>query len=182
MINGSHPERTRGSSGTRFPSGARTCRSRSTGKLFGTEAPHVLGVRVETGGRARHAHFNAAALYQATVAPDAILAYLERRDEGWTVVVDPAARLGRYPPMPIPVRRPILKRVDQPLPRVASTVTRHEPLPTIRRPSSPELHGKASQRAITRLLSPPSSSMPAFHTALLGNRLACECCRPWRGD
>ena len=39
---------------------------------------------------ARHAHFNAAALYQATVAPDAILAYLERRDEGWTVVVDPA--------------------------------------------------------------------------------------------
>ena len=39
---------------------------------------------------ARHAHFGAAALYQATVAPDAILAYLERRDEGWTVVVDPA--------------------------------------------------------------------------------------------
>ena len=39
---------------------------------------------------ARHAHFDAAALYQATVAPDAILAYLERRDEGWTVVVDPA--------------------------------------------------------------------------------------------
>jgi hypothetical protein len=38
---------------------------------------------------ARHAHFGAAALYQATVAPDAILAYLERRDEGWTVVVDP---------------------------------------------------------------------------------------------
>jgi hypothetical protein len=39
---------------------------------------------------ARHAHFDAAALYKATVAPDAILAYLERRDEGWTVVVDPA--------------------------------------------------------------------------------------------
>jgi hypothetical protein len=39
---------------------------------------------------ARHAHFEAAALYKATVAPDAILAYLERRDEGWTVVVDPA--------------------------------------------------------------------------------------------
>lgn len=38
----------------------------------------------------RHAHFDGAALYQATVAPDAILAYLERRDEGWTVVVDPA--------------------------------------------------------------------------------------------
>ena len=39
---------------------------------------------------ARHAHFDAAALYKATIAPDAILAYLERRDEGWTVVVDPA--------------------------------------------------------------------------------------------
>jgi hypothetical protein len=38
----------------------------------------------------RHAHFDAAALYKATIAPDAILAYLERRDEGWTVVVDPA--------------------------------------------------------------------------------------------
>jgi len=38
----------------------------------------------------RHAHFDAAALYEATVAPDAILEYLERRDEGWTVVVDPA--------------------------------------------------------------------------------------------
>jgi hypothetical protein len=39
---------------------------------------------------ARHAHFDAAALYKATIAPDAILAHLERRDEGWTVVVDPA--------------------------------------------------------------------------------------------
>jgi hypothetical protein len=39
---------------------------------------------------ARGAHFDAAALHKATVAPDAILAFLERRDEGWTVVVDPA--------------------------------------------------------------------------------------------
>ena len=39
---------------------------------------------------ARHAHFGAAGLYRATVAPDTILAYLERRDEGWTLVVDPA--------------------------------------------------------------------------------------------
>jgi hypothetical protein len=31
-----------------------------------------------------------AALYQATVAPDALLASLERREGGWTVVVDPA--------------------------------------------------------------------------------------------
>ena len=38
----------------------------------------------------RHAHFDAAALYKATVAPDAILAHLEHRDEGWTVVLDPA--------------------------------------------------------------------------------------------
>jgi hypothetical protein len=40
---------------------------------------------------------------------------------------EPAARLCGDPPMPIPVRRPILKRVDQPLPRVASAVTRRKP-------------------------------------------------------
>jgi hypothetical protein len=39
----------------------------------------------------RHTPYGAAILYKATVEPDAILAYLERRGEGWTVVVDPAA-------------------------------------------------------------------------------------------
>lgn len=38
----------------------------------------------------RHTPYGAAVLYKATVAPSAILAYLERRGEGWTVVVDPA--------------------------------------------------------------------------------------------
>lgn len=38
----------------------------------------------------RHTPYGAAALYKATVAPGAILGYLERRGEGWTVVVDPA--------------------------------------------------------------------------------------------
>jgi hypothetical protein len=38
----------------------------------------------------RHTPYGAASLYKATVAPGAILAYLERRGEGWTVVVDPA--------------------------------------------------------------------------------------------
>ena len=38
----------------------------------------------------RHAWHGATALYRATIAPDAILAYLERRGEGWTIVVDPA--------------------------------------------------------------------------------------------
>ncbi len=38
----------------------------------------------------RHARNDAAAIYGAVVAPDAILAYLERSGEGWTVVVDPA--------------------------------------------------------------------------------------------
>lgn len=38
----------------------------------------------------RHTPYGAAILYQATVAPGAILAFLERRGEGWTVVVDPA--------------------------------------------------------------------------------------------
>lgn len=38
----------------------------------------------------RHTPYGAAVLYKATVAPGAILAYLERRGEGWTVVIDPA--------------------------------------------------------------------------------------------
>jgi hypothetical protein len=38
----------------------------------------------------RHTPYGPAVLYQATIAPGAILAYLERRGEGWTVVVDPA--------------------------------------------------------------------------------------------
>ena len=38
----------------------------------------------------RHTPYGAAVLYKATVVPGAILAYLERRGEGWTVVVDPA--------------------------------------------------------------------------------------------
>lgn len=40
---------------------------------------------------ARHARYGSAALYKVTVVPSAILAYLERQAEGWTVVVDPAA-------------------------------------------------------------------------------------------
>lgn len=39
---------------------------------------------------ARHARYGRTWLYEATVRPDAVLAYLERRGEGWTVVVDPA--------------------------------------------------------------------------------------------
>jgi hypothetical protein len=42
----------------------------------------------------RHAPYGAAFLYEATAAPDAVLAYLERRAEGWTVVVDPAHLTG----------------------------------------------------------------------------------------
>ncbi len=38
----------------------------------------------------RYTPVGAAALYKATVSPGAILAYLEHRGEGWTVVVDPA--------------------------------------------------------------------------------------------
>jgi len=38
----------------------------------------------------RHTRYGAAALYMATVNSDAILAYLERRAEGWTVIIDPA--------------------------------------------------------------------------------------------
>lgn len=45
---------------------------------------------------ARHARFDAAALYKAAVMPDDILAYLERRGEGWTVVVDPAGLTGVF--------------------------------------------------------------------------------------
>ncbi len=50
----------------------------------------------------RHTPFGAAILYKVTVAPATILAYLERRGEGWTVVVNPAGlkniqRLGDIP-------------------------------------------------------------------------------------
>jgi hypothetical protein len=38
----------------------------------------------------RHARYGRAWLYEATVRPDAVLAYLERRGEGWTVVINPA--------------------------------------------------------------------------------------------
>jgi hypothetical protein len=38
----------------------------------------------------RHTPYGAAFLYKATIPPGAILAYLERRGEGWTIVVDPA--------------------------------------------------------------------------------------------
>jgi hypothetical protein len=39
---------------------------------------------------ARHTRYGRTWLYEATVRPDAVLAYLERRGEGWTVVINPA--------------------------------------------------------------------------------------------
>jgi hypothetical protein len=39
---------------------------------------------------ARHTWHGPAWLYEATVPPHAVLAYLERRGEGWTVVINPA--------------------------------------------------------------------------------------------
>jgi hypothetical protein len=39
---------------------------------------------------ARHTRYGRAWLYEATVRADAVLAYLERRGEGWTVVINPA--------------------------------------------------------------------------------------------
>jgi hypothetical protein len=38
----------------------------------------------------RHDRYGRAWLYEASVQPDSVLAYLERRGEGWTVVVNPA--------------------------------------------------------------------------------------------
>jgi hypothetical protein len=38
----------------------------------------------------RHAWHRPAALYAATVMPDAVLAFLGRQGEGWTVVINPA--------------------------------------------------------------------------------------------
>lgn len=54
----------------------------------------------------RHAWHGNAALYTATVLPDAILAYLERQGEGWTVVVDPAGLTGIDRLHDIPAREP----------------------------------------------------------------------------
>lgn len=45
------------------------------------EVAVVLGIR--------HARHGAAALYESTVPPEAILTYLHKPGEGWTVVVDP---------------------------------------------------------------------------------------------
>jgi hypothetical protein len=39
---------------------------------------------------ARHTRYGRTWLHEATVRPDAVLAYLERRGEGWTVVINPA--------------------------------------------------------------------------------------------
>lgn len=39
---------------------------------------------------ARHTRYGRTWLYEATVRPDAVLAYLERRGEGWTVIINPA--------------------------------------------------------------------------------------------
>jgi hypothetical protein len=39
---------------------------------------------------ARHTRYGRTWLYQATVRPTAVLAYLERRGEGWTVIINPA--------------------------------------------------------------------------------------------
>jgi len=39
---------------------------------------------------ARHTRYGRVWLYEATVRPDSVLAYLERRGEGWTVIVKPA--------------------------------------------------------------------------------------------
>jgi len=38
----------------------------------------------------RHTRYGRTWLYEATVRPDAVLAYLERRGEGWTVIINPA--------------------------------------------------------------------------------------------
>jgi hypothetical protein len=51
---------------------------------------------------ARHTRYGRTWLYEATVRPDAVLAYLERRGEGWTVVVNPAglSQIGRREELP----------------------------------------------------------------------------------
>lgn len=39
---------------------------------------------------ARHTRYGRTWLYEATARPGAVLAYLERRGEGWTVIINPA--------------------------------------------------------------------------------------------
>ena len=45
----------------------------------------------------RHAWYVPAALYEATVMPEAVLAFLGRQGEGWTVAVNPARARGHQP-------------------------------------------------------------------------------------
>jgi hypothetical protein len=66
--------------------GATTARIRRMSWAEDHDVAKVLGTR--------HAWHAPAALYSATVEPDAILALLGRPGEGWTVVVNPAM-LGR---------------------------------------------------------------------------------------
>jgi hypothetical protein len=68
-----------------WPDGPTTLyRGSTTSRMSWTADRVVAGLL----GR-RHARFDAAAIYQATVPQSAILAYLERAGEGWTVVIDP---------------------------------------------------------------------------------------------
>ena len=55
-----------------------------------TRMSWILDRKMAVELRARHTRHSRAWLYEATVQPDAVLAYLERRGEGWTVVINPA--------------------------------------------------------------------------------------------
>ena len=79
----SHPEgRARPDEAVTLYRGASAERLR---RMSWADDPHV-GAMLGT----RHAWHEPAALYAATVMPDAVLAFLGRQGEGWTVVVNPA--------------------------------------------------------------------------------------------
>jgi hypothetical protein len=54
----------------------------------------------------RHAWFNPAALYAATVEPSSVLAYLHGPSVGWTVVIEPAGIQRSWLVEQIPVSKP----------------------------------------------------------------------------
>ena len=79
-------------------------RGATTSRMPGMSWAETQQVATELG--IRHARHDAAALYETTAGPEAILAYLHKPGEGWTAVVDPA-RLGdirHIEEIPVPCR------------------------------------------------------------------------------
>jgi hypothetical protein len=80
-------------------------RGATAARMHGMSWAETPQVATELG--IRHARHDAAALYETTAGPEAILAYLHKPGEGWTVVVDPTrlADIRHIEEIPVPPPR-----------------------------------------------------------------------------